>query len=128
MSDYPHFRPLFAAAIDPRFYTIDHLDHLVLSKRAQCWFGEEAAIVTEVRTYPSGATAVHGLVAAGRLEEIVDVLIPMAEAWGRAIGCTLAVIESRGGWARQLKDHGYAPFQTAVAKELGRKPGAARSG
>jgi len=64
MGDYRRFRPLFAAAIDRRFYTVEHLDHLLLSGRAQLWTGEKAAIVTEVTAYPSGAKAICGLVAA----------------------------------------------------------------
>ena len=118
MSDYARFRPLFAEALDPRLYTIEHLDALLLAGRAQIWFGEAAAIVTEVRTYPTGANVIHGLVAAGDLEEIVEVLIPKAEAWGRSIGCGLAIIDSRPGWARALRARGYAPHQVAVRKTL----------
>ena len=126
MTDYQRFRPLFAEALDRRLYTIEHLDRLVFSGRAQIWFGDEAAIVTEVRTYPTGARVIHGLVAAaapgarpGRaVAEIVETLIPRAEAWGRSIGCILAIVESRPGWARALKPHGYEPHQLAVRKEL----------
>ena len=118
MNSYAEARPHFAEALDPRLYTIEHLDALVLSGRAQVWLGERAAIVTEVREYPTGARVVHGLVAAGALEEIVGVLIPRAEAWGRSVGCLLAVIESRPGWVRRLKDAGYRIHQTAVRKAL----------
>ena len=125
MSDYARFRGLFAEALDPRLYAVEHLDGLLYSGRAQIWFGEQAAIVTEVRTYPTGANVIHGLVAAATpasagagLDEIVDVLIPKAEEWGRSIGCVLAIIESRPGWARALKRRGYAPHQLALRKEL----------
>ena len=118
MSDYLRFRDAFAEALDPRLYGIDHLDQLLLSMRAQAWFSERAAIVTEVRDYPTGAKVLHGLVAAGELGEIVGILIPRAEAWGRSIGCLLAVIESREGWGRALRKHGYAPHQMALRKEL----------
>ena len=118
MTDYQRFRPLFEQALDPRFYNIEYLDSLVLSMRAQIWFSDNAAIVTEVKTYPSGATAICGVIAAGDLGEIVNVLIPKAEEWGRSLGCTFAMIESRQGWARQMKQHGYAPFQVSIVKEL----------
>ena len=125
MSEYARFRPLFAEALDTRLYTIEHLDDLLYSGRAQIWFGEAAAIVTEVRTYPTGTTVIHGLVAAttpasagAGLAEIVETLIPKAEAWGRSIGCVLAIIESRPGWARALRARGYAPHQAAVRKAL----------
>ena len=116
MSDYLRFRDRFAEAMDRRLYTIDHLDHLVLSMRAQAWFSDHAAIVTEIRDYPTGAKVIHGLVAAGDLDEIVGELIPRAEAWGRSLGCVMAVIESRQGWRRALK--GYEPHQMALRKEL----------
>ena len=117
-SAYQRFRPRFAEALDPRLYTLAHLDALIHSGRAQAWYGIDAAIVTEVRTYPTGARVLHGLVAAGPLEEIVGELIPRAEAWGRTIGCVLAVVESRSGWVRKLKDAGYEIHQTALRKEL----------
>ena len=118
MKDYAAFRPLFEAALDGRLYRIEHLDALLGSGRAQIWFGDNAAIVTEVREYPTGARVVHGLVAAGELDEIVGTLIPRAEAWGRSVGCLLAVIESRPGWVRKLKAAGYRIHQTSVRKNL----------
>ena len=115
---YAAMREKFAQALDPRLYRIEHLDALLLSGRAQIWFGAEAAIVTEVRTYPTGARVIHGLVAAGEIEEICSVLIPKAEAWGRQIGCMLAIVESRPGWVRKLRGAGYAIHQTALRKDL----------
>lgn len=118
MTGYARFRPEFAGALDARLYTIEHLDALLFAGAAQLWSGRDAAIVTEVRTYPTGTRVLHGLVAAGPLEEIVGELIPRAEAWGRTIGCVLAVVESRSGWVRKLKDAGYEIHQTALRKEL----------
>jgi len=118
MKDYAAFRPLFEAALDGRLYRIEHLDALLASGRAQLWLGARSAIVTEVRQYPTGARVVHGLVAAGALDEIVGTLIPRAEAWGRSVGCRLAIIESRPGWVRKLKAAGYCIHQTTIRKEL----------
>lgn len=115
---YRRFRDRFAEAMDPAFWPIEYLVGLILSGRARLWVGSEAAVVAEIRDYPGGARVVHGLVAAGRIEEIVEQLIPEAEAWGTAMGCTAAIIESRAGWARALKAEGYAPHQVAIRKEL----------
>lgn len=115
---YRRFRDRFAEAMDPAFYPIDYLDTLLLTSRARLFVGEHAAIVAEIRAYPGGARALHGLVAAGRLEEIGNILIPRAEAWGKALGCTRAIIESRVGWLRALKPHGYESHQVALRKEL----------
>ena len=95
-----------------------HLDRMILSGSAHLWTAPDAAIVAEIRTFPTGARALHGLVAAGTLETITGRLIPAAEAWARERGCLLSIVESRPGWARALKQHGYVPHQLAVMKEL----------
>ena len=117
-SDYQRFRARFREAMDPRLYPIAYLDGLVRSGIAHFRCTERAAIVFALRQYPSGASDVHGLVAAGDMNEIVERLIPEAEAWGKQQGCIGALIESRAGWARLLKRHGYEPHQMAVRKEL----------
>lgn len=113
--EYAVWRPQFAEALDPRIYDINYLDTLISTRRAQFWSTDHAAIVTEIKVYPK-TMAIHGLIAAGDLREIVEVLIPRAEAWGKEMGCTFAMIESRPGWARALKD--YEPHQLTVRKEL----------
>ena len=126
MTDWDRWAPRFAEALDPNLYTLDYLTALVGMMKAQVWFGADAAIVTEIRTYPTGARVIHGLVAAvdpgsapgAGLREIVEVLVPRAEAWARSIGCILAIVESRPAWVRVLKQYGYEPHQQAVRKEL----------
>lgn len=115
---YLRFRQGFAAAMDPDFYPIGHLDCLVLAGQARLWIGENAAIAAETRIYPGGARVLHGLIAAGDLQEISGALIPAAEAWGRGVGLSHAIIESRPGWARALKSSGYDVHQIAVRKGL----------
>jgi hypothetical protein len=116
---YLRFRPAFEGVMDSRLYTIDWLDRQVLSG-AYCLFATpRAAILAEIKTYPTGAREVHGVVAAGDLQEIEERLIPEAEAWGRSLGCIAAQIDSRDGWARVMKKHGYRPHQTVIRKELG---------
>jgi hypothetical protein len=115
---YAAFRARFAEALDPRLYRIEHLDALVASGRAIFMAAGDAAILFELRSYPTGAKAVHGLVAAGDVERITGLLIPSAEVWGVAQGCIGATIESRPGWARLLKPHGYTVHQVAVWKDL----------
>ena len=119
MAAYLRWRPAFAAAMDPRLHTPAWLDALLLSGHAQLWCSPDAAAVTEVRTYPTGARDVHGLVAAGNVSAVRDILLPRIERWGRAIGALGIVIESRPGWVRVLKDSGFAPHQLAIRKELG---------
>lgn len=115
---YPDWRDAFASALDERLYSIEYLDHLLLSGRAHFFCTPDAAIVTEFKSFPTGARAVAGLIAAGDLNDITEVLIPRAEEWGRINGCTFGMIDSRPGWARQMKQHGYETFQVSLIKEL----------
>lgn len=111
---YAPFREEFTA-LCPEKYPPAYIDAQVLSCAWQCWSDGKAAILAEIRTYPSGLKEVHGLAAAGDLESILG-LIPLAEAYGRHVGCTLASIESRDGWGRLLPD--YAAEQTRIVKGL----------
>jgi len=115
---YLEWRPAFAAAMDERLHTPEWLDGRLLAGSAQFWRSEQAAAVTEIRTYPTGAYDVHGLVAAGDAREVRDKIIPQIEAWGRAIGALGIIIESRPGWARMLRSVGYESYQLATRKEL----------
>jgi hypothetical protein len=128
---YDRFRDGFGQAVDGRFYTIDYLDWLVRTGRARFTAGHDeygrplSAIVTKLRDYP-GCRAIHGLVAAAApgaeqgaaLAQIAGRLIPEAEAWGRSRGCTHAIVESRAGWQRALRDQGYSLHQIALVKGL----------
>jgi hypothetical protein len=115
---YAAFRAAFAEALDPRLYDLDHLDRMLLERRAAVFFSDNGAIVAGVRTYPTGAQVLEIVVAAGPRAELVDTLYPQVEAWGRERGCTLALIESRPGWARAMKRHGYETHQVSIIKEL----------
>ena len=117
-SGYHRFRPQIAEALDPAFYPIDYVDRLLLTGQAQIFLSEHAAMIAELKRYPGGARVAHCLVAAGRMAEITDVIRPRVEAWGRANGCTKAIVESRAGWMKVLKPHGYEIFQVSVMKDL----------
>lgn len=115
---YPAFRDKFAAALDERFFTIDYLDALMANGEVEIINTPTSAIVVEIKEYPAGARVVSGVVAAGDIDEIANVLIPQAEAWGRSLGCQYGMIESQKGWERAMKKHGYRHFTTAIVKEL----------
>lgn len=114
---YDLWRDRFAEVMDPRFYSVEWLENEVTSGRARLWCNDDAAIVATIRRYPTGATEVHGLIAAGDLP-MIKLLIRAAEAWGKSMGATFAGIDSRAGWTKALKDDGYVLYQTALRKEL----------
>lgn len=113
---YLKYRDEIESLLDPRLYTIKWLDEQIWLGAYQLFTNENAAIVTEVKGYPTGASEIHGIVAAGDLPAILE-LIKQAEKWGREQGCILASISSREGWTRVLKD--YRVHQVYIVKELG---------
>lgn len=116
-AEYRRHRAEIAELLDPRCYTIEWLDNEIVNGNAICFGSDGAVIVVTARSYPAGAIELHGLVAAGDLADILA-LIEIAERWGADHGCTFACISSRPGWARVLKNQGYAVHQVELRKEL----------
>ncbi len=115
---YLKFRSQFGEVIDERYHTLGWLDGQILNGEFQVFRTDDAALVVELRDYPTGAKDVHVIIAAGDVAQIVNDLRPIAEQWGREQGCIAAIVESRPGWARHLKPHGYETHQLTVRKEL----------
>ena len=115
LTAYLHHRDAFAELLDPRRYTIDWLDRQVAKGAFKVWGNDGAAIVTEIKHYPTGAMDIHGMCAAGALWAIRE-LVADAEAWAKANGCIGAEIASRPAWARVLE--GYAVHQVTIRKDL----------
>lgn len=115
--NYRRFRDGFEAAMDPRLYNIEYLDALYCTGQANLLCTEKSAIMFGLKHYPTGARDVHFIVATGDLDELIE-LAPRVEAWGREHGCIGSLIESRAGWAKAMRKHGYEPHQVAVRKGL----------
>jgi hypothetical protein len=111
------WKPRFAEAMDMSFDSMEDLERLVLQGRLQFWPGKDCALITEVHTYPGGERVVQAKWAAGDLAELAA-LSPGVEAFGRAHGCTTALIEGRSGWVKQLKALGYQPWSVTLKKKL----------
>lgn len=114
---YADWRGRFLEAVDETLHPAAFLDWLLESGQARFWENDTAAIVAEMREYPSGVLEVHGTVAAGELAGI-KALIPLAEQWGRSLGATRATIQSSPAWGRLMTDAGYVPEQLIIVKEL----------
>jgi len=117
-TSYLDWRPAFAEVIDAKYYTLEWLDRQLLDGEAFFICTPNAAIIYELKTYPTGAQDIHGLIAAGELSDIRDVLIPVAEDRGRSLNCVGALISSREGWAKALRSSGYEPYQVTIRKSL----------
>lgn len=115
--EYQRRRDTIAALLDPRCYTIEWLDVQIVNGDALVFASSEAVIVVAVKQYPAGATELHGLVAAGRLEAVLP-LIDEAVEWARLARVTFACVASRPGWSRVLKDRGFSLYQQELRKDL----------
>lgn len=117
-AEYQRFRDRLAAEIDPALYTVQWLDLQVFTGTFRLFSDGDSAILFSIREYPTGLKEAHGEFAVGELNVIQASLIPQFEAFAKANGCSIAVIQSREGWVRQMKDKGYSKFQTAIRKVL----------
>ena len=115
---YWRFRDDIAGLADPRFYPIDWIDKQVWTGAIRTLANAGAIIGFEIKDYPGGARELHGMFAAGELESILS-LIDQAIECGKSLGCTVATIASRSGWARLLESRGFGPHQQSIIKELG---------
>lgn len=113
---YRQWRDELASALDQRFYTADYLDDIVWSGRAKLFVSENAALLIEIRIYPTGARAGAVICAAGDVKEVIELLKPEAEGYAKSNGCICALIESREAWERLLRD--YTPYKICLHKEL----------
>lgn len=115
---YARFREMLAEANPPEFYPIHWLDRQVEMGLAHPITGDKSAMVVGVRLYPGGARIGHIKAAAGDMDELMTVLGPQAEEWGRAHGCQTAMIEGRPGWSRALREHGWRHHSVTLLKDL----------
>lgn len=116
--EYQPWRDELAKALDPRFYTIDYLDGRVTGRSVRVFACPEAVLLMELRHYPTGRFDGHALIAAGDASAIGGKLREEAEAWLRDIGAIGAIVESRAGWAKALRPHGYRTYQVALRKDF----------
>lgn len=114
---YQRHRAEISDLLDPRCWSIEWLDAELEHGRALAFGSDTAVIIITIKIYPAGAIELHGLVAAGKLEAILD-LIEQAEEWGRAHGLDFACISSTPAWSRVLKDKGWQVHQVELRKDL----------
>ena len=115
---YARFRKRLAQALEPQFHPIEYLDGLLERGEAIAFANDDAILICELLNYPGGARVINVLIAAGKKADIIGSLREQAEEWARGVGCTHALVESRAGWAKALKQFGYEPYQVTVRKEL----------
>ncbi len=116
-NDFDRLWPLLEAALDehPGTYTKDDLWNEIDAGRAQFWPMPNAAVVTAIRTFPTGLRELRGWLAAGSLEEIAA-LEPFVCGWAKENGCKRFVLTGRRGWKRVFP--GFREKMVFLSKEL----------
>lgn len=117
LTQWERFKPLFAEAMADGFWTIEDLEQKIAHKRAFFFPGRNAAICTEIATYPGGERVMQTLWAAGDIDEVVQ-MAPGVEAVARMMGCTSMLVEGRSAWKRLLGPMGYEPWSVTLRKAL----------
>lgn len=122
MSDLDHLERLrhhVEAALEYSGGTHDFDDivEMVRKDQLQVWPATQSIVLTEIIVYPR-LKNLHYFLAGGDLDELSR-MRPMIESWGKSLGCTRVSLAGRRGWAKTfLKDEGYSPQWTVLAKKL----------
>ena len=98
-------------------HNFDDVAEMVRDHKLQLWPASNSVVLTEIIVYPR-LKNLHYFLAGGDLDELSR-MRPMIESWGKSIGCTRVTLAGRKGWAKTfLKDEGYSPQWSVMAKEL----------
>jgi hypothetical protein len=98
-------------------HNFDDVAEMVEQNRLQLWPAKDSVVLTEIVVYPR-LKNLHYFLAGGDLDELSR-MRPLIESWGKSIGCTRVTLAGRRGWAKTfLKDEGYSPQWSVLAKEL----------
>jgi hypothetical protein len=97
-------------------HTLEDIAKGVIEGRFQLWPAEDAALLTEVLTYPQ-ARHLHVFLAGGNLETI-EKMRESVEQFGLQNGCTALSINGRPGWSKVFEEHGYQKGLTTTVKRL----------
>jgi hypothetical protein len=122
MSDFEHLERLrhhVEAALEYSGGTheFDDIVEMVGKNQLQVWPASQSIVLTEIIVYPR-LKNLHYFLAGGDLDELSR-MRPMIESWGKSLGCTRVSLAGRRGWANTfLKDEGYSPQWTVLAKKL----------
>ena len=98
-------------------HNFDDIAEMVEKQQLQLWPAKDSVVLTEIIVYPR-LKNLHYFLAGGDLDELSR-MRPMIESWGKSLGCTRVTLAGRRGWAKTfLKDEGYSPQWSVMAKEL----------
>ena len=115
---YLTFRDEFVAGLDARFHTAEWLDGQVQIGALRTIATTDAALLFEVREYPTGAVELHVIDAVGNLDVANTKLRPALETYARDSGCGFSKISALSEWVKPLSTDGYEQHRVSVRKEF----------
>lgn len=104
----PHLRAALEA--EPiQTHTLEHVRAAIEANEAQLWPMSDAAVVTEIKVYPTGARMLSYWLAGGSLESIIRLHRFAIEPFAIDKKCVGIEVKGRRGWARTLREQGFEP-------------------
>jgi hypothetical protein len=98
-------------------HNFEDITQMVEKQQLQLWPAKDSVVLTEIIVYPR-LKNLHYFLAGGDLDELSR-MRPLIESWGKSLGCTRVTLAGRRGWQKSfLKDEGYSPQWSVLAKEL----------
>lgn len=99
-------------------HTFSDIRDQVQAGRLQFWAGPQSVVITEIITYPR-KKILNFFLAGGNMEELQAMYAGLIE-WGRAEGCSGAVIAGRKGWARSFltRNEGWNETLTVLERDF----------
>lgn len=114
------FRPQIEAALRHAggTHTFDDVRDQVQAGRLKFWAGPQSVVITEIIQYPR-KRILNFFLAGGNMAEL-QAMYPHLIEWGRAQGCSGAVITGRRGWARSFltRNEGWNETLVVLEREL----------
>ncbi|MED5549876.1 MAG: hypothetical protein VX529_11015 [Pseudomonadota bacterium] len=98
-------------------YTLEEVLTEIVEGRSVLLTSENALLVAKLYGRHGRITA-HGWLGAGSLTELIDEIMPQAEAWARRQGASRMTVDGRRGWARALRDSGFEEESVTVGKDI----------
>lgn len=118
-AEWHRCRPWIEAALEYAggTHTIEDVEAGIGAGRYQFWAGENAAIVTEIITYPR-LKALHYWLIGGSLKELKDMERRISRWAKEELGCSRATGIGRKGFERAFQGEGYRFAWTCIVREL----------
>lgn len=117
MAAYTRHRAEIAGILDERFFPLWWVESQISAGHIGLVHSDSAVIGVEVRNYPGGAKELHGMFAAGDKDAIRALVVQVCEA-AADMGCHVAAIESRPGWAREFRNLSFQTDRVRIVKDL----------